>query len=89
MVGRLVEKKGHRYAFQALADLAARGHDVRLDVVGEGENFHRLRRTARELGFVSRIVRCRRERRRWLQGLDKCGDGSCLLEGRPFPHRCL
>jgi colanic acid/amylovoran biosynthesis glycosyltransferase len=55
MVGRLIEKKGHRYAFQALADLAARGRDVRLDVVGEGEDFSRLRRIARELGLKERV----------------------------------
>lgn len=55
MVGRLIEKKGHRYAFQALADAVRDGHDVQLTVVGEGEEFHRLRRLARELGLRERI----------------------------------
>jgi glycosyltransferase involved in cell wall biosynthesis len=55
MVGRLIEKKGHRYAFQALAAAARAGHDVRLTVVGEGEEFSRLRRLARELGIRDRV----------------------------------
>ncbi len=55
MVGRLIEKKGHRYAFQAVAELLREGHDVEVVVVGEGEDFSRLRRLARELGLRERI----------------------------------
>jgi len=55
MVGRLIEKKGHRYAFQALAALVREGLDVHLTLVGEGEEYHRLRRLARELGVRDRV----------------------------------
>jgi colanic acid/amylovoran biosynthesis glycosyltransferase len=37
LVGRLVEKKGIADAIEAVALLAARGRDVRLDILGEGE----------------------------------------------------
>jgi hypothetical protein len=56
MVGRLIEKKGHRYAFQALSELVREGRDVRLTIVGEGEDYHRLRRIARELGLRDRVT---------------------------------
>jgi hypothetical protein len=36
MVGRLVEKKGHRYLFEALAQLLREGLNLRLTVVGDG-----------------------------------------------------
>jgi glycosyltransferase involved in cell wall biosynthesis len=55
MVGRIVEKKGHRFAFEALAELLREGRDVRLAVVGEGEGFHEVRRLRRRLGLGSRV----------------------------------
>jgi colanic acid/amylovoran biosynthesis glycosyltransferase len=51
MVGRCVEKKGHRYVFDALAQLVREGADVRLTIVGEGEEYHRLRKLRNALGL--------------------------------------
>jgi colanic acid/amylovoran biosynthesis glycosyltransferase len=51
MVGRLVEKKGHRYAFEALAELAQRGVPAELVVVGEGEDYSKIRGLRRRLGL--------------------------------------
>jgi glycosyltransferase involved in cell wall biosynthesis len=51
MVGRLIEKKGHRYALEALAALAREGQGARLTVVGEGEDYAELRRLQRSLGL--------------------------------------
>jgi glycosyltransferase involved in cell wall biosynthesis len=55
MVGRMVEKKGHRHAFASLAPLVREGHDVRLVVVGEGETYKALRRLRRQLGLRQNI----------------------------------
>jgi len=55
MVGRIVEKKGHRYAVDAVAGLAREGREVRLVVVGEGEAYHDLRRLRRRLGLGDRV----------------------------------
>ena len=55
LVGRLIEKKGHRYAFEAAAALAREGRDVQLVVIGEGEDFHRLRRLVKELDLRERV----------------------------------
>jgi glycosyltransferase involved in cell wall biosynthesis len=51
MVGRLVEKKGHRYAFEALAELRRRGLAADLVVVGEGEDYPKIRGLRRRLGL--------------------------------------
>jgi glycosyltransferase involved in cell wall biosynthesis len=51
MVGRLVEKKGHRYAFEALAELRRRGLAAELVVVGEGEDYPKIRRLRTRLGL--------------------------------------
>jgi glycosyltransferase involved in cell wall biosynthesis len=55
MVGRLIEKKGHRDAFAALAELASEGRALELTLLGEGEDYAALRRRARELGVLDRI----------------------------------
>jgi colanic acid/amylovoran biosynthesis glycosyltransferase len=55
MVGRLVEKKGHRYAFEALAELVRRGVPVKLIVVGEGEDYSRILRLRGRLGLREHI----------------------------------
>ena len=55
MVGRMVEKKGHRHAFASLAPLVREGHDLRLVIVGEGETYKALRRLRRELGLKRQI----------------------------------
>ena len=54
-VGRLVEKKGHRYAFEALAELVRRGRAVELIVVGEGEDYPKIRRLRRRLGLRRQV----------------------------------
>lgn len=55
MVGRIVEKKGHRYALEALEALTAAGHKVILTVVGEGEAYHEIRRLRRRLGLHGEV----------------------------------
>lgn len=52
LVGRLVEKKAPRLAIEALAHLAADGHDVRLLVIGDGPLAADLRELARDLPVV-------------------------------------
>jgi len=49
MVSRMVEKKGHRHAFASLAPLVREGHDLRLVIVGEGDEYKALRRLRRQL----------------------------------------
>jgi colanic acid/amylovoran biosynthesis glycosyltransferase len=55
MVGRLVEKKGHEYAFAALAELRRRGIEPELVVVGEGEDYAQIKRLRARLGLRSQI----------------------------------
>lgn len=55
-VGRLSRGKGVEYALQALAQLEDGMQAARLVVVGDGEDEHRLRATARELGLSSRVI---------------------------------
>ena len=55
MVGRIVEKKGHRYALEALEPLVTEGKRVELRIVGEGEGYHELRRMRRKLGLSSHV----------------------------------
>ncbi len=55
MVGRIVEKKGHRYALEALEPLVTAGRNVHLTVVGEGEAYHEVRRLRRRLGLHANV----------------------------------
>ena len=55
MVGRLVEKKGHEYAFRALAELRRRGVEPELVIVGEGEDYPQTKRLRARLGLRSQI----------------------------------
>ena len=55
MVGRLVEKKGHRLALSALAELVWRNHSVQLTIAGDGPLFGRLCRQRDQLG-LERLV---------------------------------
>jgi glycosyltransferase involved in cell wall biosynthesis len=55
MVGRLVEKKGHRYAFEALAELVRRGLAAELIVVGEGEDYPKIHRLRSRLGLRRQV----------------------------------
>ncbi len=43
MVGRIVEKKGHSYVFEALHRLMEEGHRVHLTIVGEGDDYEKIR----------------------------------------------
>jgi len=53
-VGRLVEKKGHLDSLRAVAAAARKGIDVRLTIVGEGEQRPALERYIRDHGLSSR-----------------------------------
>lgn len=55
MVGRIVEKKGHGHAFEAIGELVRRGLPVKLVVVGEGEDYPRALRTRSRLGLREHI----------------------------------
>jgi hypothetical protein len=51
----MVEKKGHRHAFASLASLVREGHQVRLVIVGGGEDQKALRRLRGQLGLKRHI----------------------------------
>jgi len=55
-VGRLVPKKGFEYLLEAVAALAARRMEVRLDLVGGGALREALESRARALGIDSRVT---------------------------------
>jgi len=50
-VARLVEKKGHEYAIDAVAELVDQGYDVEYHIVGTGEREEFLRERVREHGI--------------------------------------
>ena len=56
IVARLTQGKGHAVLLEALADLSARGIDVRLTVVGDGPKRADLEKLAVELGVSGRTV---------------------------------
>jgi colanic acid/amylovoran biosynthesis glycosyltransferase len=56
MVGRLVEKKGHRYALEAVAGLLREGRAVRLTVVGEGEAYGEICALHRRLALGGAVT---------------------------------
>jgi colanic acid/amylovoran biosynthesis glycosyltransferase len=55
VVGRLVSGKGYALLLEALADVVARGHDVTLEIVGEGPAGEALRARAAALGVAERV----------------------------------
>jgi glycosyltransferase involved in cell wall biosynthesis len=55
-VGRLVEKKGLAYLFEAMPAILASYPQAKLSVVGSGPEEHRLRSLARELGISDKVV---------------------------------
>ena len=55
MVGRIVEKKGHRYALEALAPLIKEGRNIQLTILGEGEAYHEVRRVRRRMGLSRHV----------------------------------
>lgn len=55
-VGSLLALKGHDDTIRAVADLVARGRDVRLDIVGEGAEQQRLEALIAQLGLGGRVT---------------------------------
>lgn len=55
-VGGLVKDKGFDYLLRAAQQLAARGVDLTIEVVGDGTELRALRALARNLGIVKRVV---------------------------------
>ncbi len=55
-VGRLEEKKGHRYALQAIALVAKKRPSIKYVIVGEGSLRPELESLAAELGIAGRCV---------------------------------
>lgn len=54
-VARLVEKKGHKYAIDAVAELIDQGYDVEYHIVGTGEREDFLRERVRERGIDDHV----------------------------------
>ncbi|MDH7486517.1 MAG: glycosyltransferase [Anaerolineae bacterium] len=54
-VGRLVEKKGHRYLVEALAQLRRAGQDFECIIVGEGPERDRLTRLIEQHGLAGQV----------------------------------
>jgi len=54
-VARLVEKKGHEYAIDAVAQLVEQGYDVEYHIVGSGEREEFLRERVRERGVEAYV----------------------------------
>ncbi len=55
LAARLVDKKGARFAIEAMAQLAERRPTLRLDIVGEGPLEAQLRHQAQALGLEQRV----------------------------------
>lgn len=55
-VSRLNHRKGHKFLFEALAELAAKGRDAYLYLVGEGDEREELQRLASELRIADRVT---------------------------------
>jgi glycosyltransferase involved in cell wall biosynthesis len=72
LVAQLIERKGHRFAFDAVAALAERGAPIRLICFGRGPLEAELRTVVRARGLDDRIVFAGFEpdMARWLPGLD-------------------
>lgn len=54
-VARLVEKKGHKYAIDAVADLVNQGYDIEYHIVGTGEREPFLRNQVQERGIEDHV----------------------------------
>lgn len=55
-VGRLVWKKGHEYAVEALANLVDRGIEAELRIIGAGTQDRAIRFAAFDLGVLDRVT---------------------------------
>lgn len=56
LVGRLVEKKGHAVALEAVARLHALGIEARLSCLGDGPLRNALKEKAQKLGIADRVL---------------------------------
>lgn len=54
-IGRLVEKKGHKYALKAVKALSDKGFDIRYSIAGDGPEKDRLQGLAAALGLSNRV----------------------------------
>jgi glycosyltransferase involved in cell wall biosynthesis len=54
-VARLVEKKGYKYAIDAVAELVDRGYDIEYHIVGTGEQAENLRKRVAERGIEDHV----------------------------------
>ncbi len=54
-IGRLIERKGHVYLVQALAELIKRRDDVRLTILGRGSERARLESLIHELDLADKV----------------------------------
>jgi glycosyltransferase involved in cell wall biosynthesis len=54
-IGRLIERKGHVYLVQALAELVKHRDDVRLTILGRGSERARLESLIDELGLADKV----------------------------------
>jgi glycosyltransferase involved in cell wall biosynthesis len=72
IAGRLVEFKGHKWAFEALKGLMSKYPDIRLVVAGTGDYEDTLRTFAQELGVSDHVVWLgyRQDVSRWMQHSD-------------------
>lgn len=55
MVGRIVEKKGHCYVFEALRQLLEESHRVHLTIVGEGDDYEKIRKLRDAMGLQDSV----------------------------------
>ncbi|EFO81283.1 glycosyl transferase group 1 [Oscillochloris trichoides DG-6] len=55
-VARLIERKGQHYLIQALRRLVDTGHNVVLELVGEGDAYDNLVALVRNLGLMDRVT---------------------------------
>ncbi|MGN6696405.1 MAG: glycosyltransferase [Aquihabitans sp.] len=81
VVGRLTPNKNQQAAVRAVADLAASGVDVELDVLGDGPERGRLEVLARELGMGDRV------RFRGMVPLDEVADVFAEADLQILPSR--
>ncbi len=54
-VGRLTWKKGYEYSFAALKKLKEKGYKIKYNVIGEGDDYERLKFAAYQYGIVDMV----------------------------------
>jgi len=78
MIGRLVAKKGHAVALDALARVVGAGHDATLTILGEGPEAGALAEQAERLGVAARV--------RFAAPTDRAGVRVALEAADVFVH---